>query len=95
MKTYYLYIFTDVKGERHATVSVGNHLTQGQINMLKYEIADAGSGNGTRAFGIDYKYLELTGDELDEWFDLKENEMVSVLFSVDEDDETDTFEIDD
>ena len=94
MKTYYLYIFTDVKGERYATVSVGKKLSQNQINILKFDIAETGNGNDTRDFGINYKYLELSGDQLDDWFELEENENVFVMFSVDEDDETETFEKD-
>lgn len=94
MKTYYLYIFTSIKGDRYATVSVGKKLSQNQINVLKSDIADVEDCDETRTFGINYKHLELNGDQLDEWFELEENENVYVMFPVDEDDETETFEKD-
>ena len=93
MKTYYLYIFTGLKGERYVTVSVGKLLLQDQINIIKSDIADVESCDELRVFGINYKYLELSGDELDVWFNLEENKDVYVMFPADEDDETETLEI--
>ena len=67
-------------------------LSQGQIDLLKSDIADVEECDELKVFGINYKYLELNGDELDNWFEDEENENVYVMFSVDEEDETETYE---
>ena len=93
MKKYYLYIFTGVSGSRYVTVSVGKKLTLDQIFNLKSDVADVETCSEIRTFGIDYKYLELSGEELDAWFDDEANQNVYVMFPQNdlEEDETETY----